>query len=153
MSKKCRVCGNEIADGVVFCQRCGKPVDYSGVMNTSTNINRAENQYSAMAITALVLGIFSLLLCWVPILGFGLEITTIIIGKIEMSNNRNAKSKTMAKIGFTLGIIALALGIILLLWMWIESLISEASSAGFEAGYNSGYDSGYNVPWYNKIFN
>lgn len=64
-----------------------------------------------MAIAALILGICSLVFCWVPILGFGCGIAATILGAI--GKNKNPDKRGMAIAGLVMGIIGVVLGVII----------------------------------------
>lgn len=63
-----------------------------------------------MAITALILGICSLVFCAAPFLGVGCGIAATILGAI--GKNKNPDKRGMAIAGLIMGIVGIVLGVI-----------------------------------------
>jgi len=75
-----------------------------------------------MAIASLVLGICSLVLFWIPWLGFLLGILAIIFGGVSTSQIRKDPGlggRGMAVAGLVCGIIGVAIWVILIIWIGI----------------------------------
>jgi len=67
---------------------------------------------SGAAITSLVFGILSIILGWVPLLGWATWIIAIVLGLVALNNikkNRNLSGRRLAIAGLILGIIAFVL--------------------------------------------
>lgn len=87
-----------------------------------------------MAIAALILGISSLVFCWVPFLGIGLAIAATITG----AKGKNDPTKRgMAMAGMIMGIIAIVLSAI-----FTTCTMCTLCAAGTELA-SSGYSSSY----------
>jgi thiamine transporter ThiT len=67
-----------------------------------------------MAVAALVLGILSIVLSWIPYVDFVLAVLAIIFGAVGLSaaNKRGGAGKGMAITGLVLGVVTIVLGII-----------------------------------------
>ena len=129
----CYNCGHKLEDGVRFCEKCGIPVAVSSPveetpaeeMNPAAEESAAQQvpptgqynppQYAAPAaedgskvfsILSLVLGIFSVLFFWVPILMFVPEILSALFGIIGLIKR---SGKGMALAGLILAIVSFAL--------------------------------------------
>ncbi len=125
-------------------EQANQPVQPGGYPPSSSYSNQynANNQYNAyqvpgmsqaepgsgLAIAGLVVGIGSLVFCWIPFLGF----LAAIIGIILSAMGRRAVSRrTIAIVGFVLSIIALVIGLIwsALFFAGIIAAINSASSS------------------------
>lgn len=80
----------------------------------------APQQGNGMAVAALVLGIVSLVLSWVPFFDWILGALAIIFGAIGMSaaKQRGGAGRGMAVAGLVLGIITVALGVLFVFWVF-----------------------------------
>ena len=86
-----------------------------------------------MAIAALILGISSLVCCWIPFLGIGLSIAATILG----AKGKNDPEKSgMAKAGMIMGIIAIVLSCIFTTCiMCTGCAIGSAASSSYSSYY------------------
>ncbi len=75
---------------------------------------------NGMAVAALVLGILSVVLSWLPFFDWVLAALAIIFGAVGISraNQRMGAGKGMAVAGVILGIITIALGLAFFLWIF-----------------------------------
>lgn len=141
--KTCHFCGNVCSDDYKFCNRCGRPLDTDGSSSDSGNYKGGgqnayysrNSGYSApgnfsgygwecrtnpYAIASLVLGIIGLVFMCAKFTGFIPSILAIIFGfvassRISSSGGRE-KGGGMATAGITLGIIAVSLSVIALIF-------------------------------------
>jgi len=77
---------------------------------------------SGLAIASLVCGICSLVLFWVPVLGFLLGILAIIFGGVAISQTRrdpDLRGRGMAIAGLVCGIVGILGWVILIVWIGI----------------------------------
>ena len=124
----CAKCGKEMDDNAKYCPSCGadttvQPVS-SGQPVPSEQPSYQQASYSEPAYTeqtapsgagvgAMVCGIISLVLFWVPIVGLVLGIiATILGGKGRQTLPPDKRGMSLA--GFIMGIIGMAIGIIIL---------------------------------------
>ena len=92
------------------------------------NVNQPKKQ--GMAVAAMVLGILSILIGWIPVvgwfMGFPMALLAIILGAVAIGQvNKQPHEfggKGMAITGLVLGIVTLALA--LLFWLVVGSLIA-----------------------------
>lgn len=121
----CAKCGKEMDGTARFCPACG--AEASGVAtqaavqepDTAANADALPEEPSGSggAVGALVCGIISLVLCWIPfvcIVGFALGIVAVVLGA-KAKKNTSKNKKGMAATGFVLGIIALAVSAIMII--------------------------------------
>jgi len=97
-----------------------------------------ENKSKIWGIIALILGIFALILCWVPFLGLLLGITGLIISIVGI---KKQSAKGIAIAGLVLSILTLIVAI-------ISSLISGTIIYFLLSGNNTQTSSSTNVPEY-----
>lgn len=86
-----------------------------------------EDKIGVLAIVSLVLGIVSILCCWIPFFNFVLGAVALVLGIIELRNINKGisseKGKVMAIIGLILGGIILLWGIISIFTIGISSIL------------------------------
>jgi hypothetical protein len=89
-----------------------QPYPYGGVV--------AQPQGNGLAVTALVLGIISIVFSWVPFFDWVLAVLAIIFGAIGIStaNKRGGAGKGMAVAGLILGVITVVLGVIFVIYVF-----------------------------------
>ena len=87
-----------------------------------------------MAIAALILGISSLVCCWIPFLGIGLSIAATILGA---KGKNNPEKRGMAMAGMIMGIIAIVLSCIFTTCTMCTQC--AAGSAASSSSYSSYY--------------
>ena len=132
--KYCAHCGSALQDTDAFCTNCGassvekadsgfatayrpeagfNPADTQSTPLNATDfidpVVAAENKKNATK--ALVFGILSLVLCYIPILNIIFAILAKGTGKKVLANNPTGVAKVFARIGNILGIVGLALSI------------------------------------------
>jgi serine/threonine protein kinase len=85
--------------------------------NPVTNNNLSQSKNNGLATTSMILGIIGLIFCWVPILGFFINLVALVLGSIGQKdmNNKPALNKSQAVAGLVLGIIGLSIGLIFIL--------------------------------------
>lgn len=108
----CPNCRNEIPEGSAFCNNCGAAVSAQNrmqpyaqpVTNTeATQVQAAERK--GFSIASMVLGITSLILWLIPLLGFPATITGLVLGIL----GRKRGARKMAIAGIILCVITLLL--------------------------------------------
>jgi hypothetical protein len=89
-----------------------QPYPYGGAV--------AQPQGNGLAVTALVLGIISIVFSWVPFFDWVLAILAIIFGAVGISaaNKRGGVGKGMAVAGLVLGLITVVLGVIFVIYVF-----------------------------------
>jgi hypothetical protein len=89
-----------------------QPYPYGGAV--------AQPQGNGLAVTALVLGIISIVFSWVPFFDWVLAILAIIFGAVGISaaNKRGGVGKGMAVAGLILGLITVVLGVIFVIYVF-----------------------------------
>lgn len=115
----CKNCGSEIPDGTLFCSKCGKATAETnqwGPTNYQPYTQQPRNPQDGrgLSITALVLGICGVALCWLPSLNvivLACGILGIVFGYIGRKKSIAAygKASGLATAGFVLGIIGTAI--------------------------------------------
>jgi|GEM_PF-1350569 len=121
MSIRCSYCNAENPDGSKFCNQCGHSLTPHLVSPSAPQVLPMAQPASGRAVTALVLGIVSLVF-----VGFVAGIPAMILGKIEKDEIAAGRSpisgESLARIGFWLGFagtvwsgLMLVIGILLLL--------------------------------------
>ena len=84
--------------------------------------NSSNTQSSSAGIIALVCGIVSIVMCWVPLVGLACSIIGIIFGSRGMKNNQG---KGLAIAGLVTGIIGLILSAFYtIFWIWYGTFLS-----------------------------
>jgi|FLOH01.1.fsa_nt_gi uncharacterized membrane protein len=84
------------------------------------------SEINGMAIASFVLGIVSLLLFWIPILGWILFVLAIVFGFIalnQLKKNKKQEGKGFAMTGLITGFVSLALSIIIGI-IWLAAIAS-----------------------------
>ena len=100
------------------------------VAYATPTFTRPTSKQVGMAVASMVLGILSILIGWIPIVGWFLgsimALLAIILGAIAMSNANKRPAefggKGMAVTGLVLGIISIGLAI--LFWVMVGSFIA-----------------------------
>ena len=108
----CPNCRNEVPEGSAFCNKCGAAVPAGAqmqsytqpAMNTQTIETQAPER-KGFSIASLVLGITSLILWLIPLLGFPATITGLVLGIL----GRKRGARKMAIAGIILCVITLLL--------------------------------------------
>lgn len=118
-------------------------------------INNGGNEVTksnSMAIVGMVLGIISIVLCWVPIVGLILAIIGIVLGVKGLKSSRelNGKGKGMGIAGISCGSVGTVLSVIyLIVWIFTALILKEAYDVvddeldSYKKVYNS-YNYSYN---------
>jgi hypothetical protein len=83
----------------------------------SKNIENNNDKTAGVAIAALILGILTIVIGWIPVLGQGLGIAAIVCGiiGINKANNEKMAGKGIAIAGIVLGVIGLLISLIVLI--------------------------------------
>ncbi len=84
--------------------------------------NGSNKESSSAGITALVCGIVSIVMCWVPLIGLVSAIIGIVFGSKGM---KKVQGKGMAIAGLVTGIIGLILSVLYtVFWIWYGVALS-----------------------------
>lgn len=112
----CPKCGAVQNEGAVFCNVCGSRMNYAVQAQPTTN---APSESKAMQIVGFVLGLVSLVLCWVGVIpqvwALGILITLmaiagIVLSSISLRQARNAgERKGLGIAGLVLAIVGVSL--------------------------------------------
>ena len=103
-------------------------------MDNNNDVIRNSNGNNTEAIVSMILGILSVVLCWLPIVGLILAIIAIVLGVRGLKKaNEVEKGKGFAIAGLSCGIVGLVLNIIYsfvwLIWgMLFKTLIDESGN-------------------------
>ncbi len=117
----CAKCGKEMDDNVKFCPSCGADAAAPTISEPS-QASFSEPAYSEQpessgtGVGAMVCGIISLVLCWIPIVGLVLGIVAVVLGG-KGRQTLPPDKRGMALAGFIMGIIGMVIGIIMLIAM------------------------------------
>lgn len=107
----CKNCGQEISDGINFCPKCGTSLntnDTNFVRNyTEANMfsNQKPPENKGLSVASLTLGVVGLLAWLLPLVGFPIIITGLILGII----GRKRGGKGLGTVGIVLCVITLIL--------------------------------------------
>ena len=115
-------------------------------------LNGNNNQNNTMAITGMILGILSIVFCWIPILGLVLAIIGLILGVKGLNNAKQmeGKGKGMGIAGVSCGSVGIVLSIIYtIFWIFTVLIVKETINAydtytNRNSLYNYNYNSIYN---------
>ena len=143
----CESCGSSVPDGQAFCSNCGarvtqaapqaapaqpvyqpvaQPVQpvYQPIAQPAVQpVMVQQPKSSGMAIAGLIMGIFTLVFCWVPVVGFILGILGLIFSIVGITKkNGGAKGAAIA------GLVMTILGAIISVIMFAAVLASGTSS-------------------------
>lgn len=109
MAKFCKNCGSELKEGADVCVKCGKVI-----AEENTQVSTGTNPAQGSSVAALITGIASVVLSWIPWVSFaalGSGIAAIILG--AKARKKSPAGKTgMATAGLVLGIIGVCLSAI-----------------------------------------
>ncbi len=116
--KNCFNCGAQIADEMAICGACGtkQPVAAPGSASSTPNYY-TQGSYTAkprntMGLVGFILGIASLVLAWVPLIGLGCAIAGFICSFKGCRMNNTTYNTAYAVIGRILSIIGGVIGIL-----------------------------------------
>ncbi len=126
-------------------------------VNQNSNNNQNSND-NTTAIVSMVLGIISVILCWVPIIGLALGIVSLVFATKGLKKSRIInKGKGFSIAGISCGSVGIALNVFYTI-MWIfmgfimkytyDTIENEIDNNLYK--YNSSYNSTYNHN-YNSI--
>lgn len=108
------------------------------IMQTQTPINQPVSA-GGLAIAAMVIGIVSLIIGWVPFLGFCIGITAIILGIVAL---KKKQSKGMSITGIITGAVSIVWNIVISI-IFIVSILGAAITAGEITNEYGNYYSDY----------
>lgn len=117
----CKNCGHTLKDGTTLCPGCGAPVKSNAAMAPARPVAEVPTGSgdTSLSTTAMILGIVSFVLTFVPFLAWGALITSIIglcfASKATKSAKAENRTDTPAVLGLTFSIIALVISAIPLL--------------------------------------
>lgn len=120
-------------------------------VNQNSNNNQNSND-NTTAIVSMVLGIISVILCWVPIIGLALGIVSLVFATKGLKKSRIInKGKGFSIAGISCGSVGIALNVFYTI-MWIfmgfimkytyDTIENEVDNNLYK--YNSSYNSIYN---------
>lgn len=115
----CKYCGSKLMNNAKFCTNCGNNTEIEEV-KTEIVENKVNNTGSETA--ALVLGIISLILFFIPVIGLILGIISLILGS-------NYKKKTGKSVGFALGLAGTILNVVFTLFILLIVFIALVDTA------------------------
>lgn len=125
--KFCSNCGKELKDGADVCVSCGKAVNGASAPVTGAG---TTNPVQGACVAALVCGILSVILGWVPIVCFvalALGIVAIVLG-VKGRKGSPAGKTGLATAGMVIGIIGVCLASIYsLCYICAGSVIDDAA--------------------------
>lgn len=135
----CAKCGKEMDDNAKFCPSCGADATVPTVseqpsyQQPSYDEPAYTEQSSGTGVGAMVCGILSLVLCWLPIVGLVLGIVATILGG-KGRRTLPPDKRGMALAGFIMGIIGMVIGIGMLVAM-IIALVFVGSAFSMFGSY------------------
>jgi hypothetical protein len=157
----CESCGSQVPDGQSFCSNCGAPVVQAApqpaaqpaqpvyqqpvaqpvqpVVQVQPVVVQAAQpapaaKSSGLAIAGLIMGIFTLIFCWVPVVGFILGVLGLIFSIAGIAK-KNGGAKGAAIAGLIMTIIGAIISVVMLgavLTAGTSSYIDAAESAAAE---------------------
>lgn len=124
---KCFKCGAEIPAGKMACEKCGAIVfggqtanmTANGTTGSVSNETPRLQQFSGepggsgFSVASMVLGILSLVFCWLPIFSIPMGIVATALGGIAIYRQNSGRGMAIA--GLTCAIIALAFDVLLII--------------------------------------
>ena len=117
----CANCGEKIDDGVKFCMKCGTaiggmpnvpviPLSQQPAIVLENNSTEVKKKYNIMALIGFLLGLVSLLLSFLGIVGIlACVFSGVGLGKF---NAETEKNKWMAVLGIILGILSIGYALV-----------------------------------------
>ena len=135
----CESCGSQVPDGQSFCSNCGAPVVQAApqpaaqpaqpvyqqpvaqpvqpVVQVQPVVVQAAQpapaaKSSGLAIAGLIMGIFTLIFCWVPVVGFILGVLGLIFSIAGIAK-KNGGAKGAAIAGLIMTIIGAIISVVL----------------------------------------
>lgn len=144
----CESCGSSVPDGQAFCSNCGAPVNQAAQAQPVYQqpvaqpvqpvyqqpvvaqpvvqpviVQQPAAKSSGLAIAGLIMGIFTLIFCWVPVVGFILGILGLIFSIAGIAKkNGGAKGAAIA------GLVMTIIGAIISVVMFAAVLATSTSS-------------------------
>ena len=118
----CTKCGRQIQDGHCYCPNCGNPVlvtdeDFprgNYEVSESNPQTQHKGPWNCFANAGHILGLISIITCWIPIIGF-FACATGTVGIVMASLGKRSTEDAFvrkANIGLTLSIVGMIVGII-----------------------------------------
>ncbi len=100
----CTKCGNKLSKEDKFCTKCGNEINIDKVYSEYTDSNNTNS-------LSIILGVFSLLMFWFPLVGIILGIGAIVLAKKYKKENDKSSG------GLVLGIVGLVLSILVIIFI------------------------------------
>ena len=118
----CTKCGKQIQEGQCYCPNCGTPVLVTDEDFPRANDDVAEctpqpqrkGPWNSFARAGHILGLISIITCWIPIIGF-FACATGTVGIVMASLGKRSTEDAFlrkASIGLTLSIVGMIIGIV-----------------------------------------
>lgn len=128
--------------------------NYGPINENGTN----KNGDNTPSIVSMVLGILSIILCWLPIIGLILGIIAVVLATkgMKIANEVN-KGKGFAIAGISCGATGIVLNVIYsLMWLFMGFIFKmtydELNNYDYNTTYNRSYNSSYNRTYdYNDV--
>ena len=141
---RCKYCGQEVLEEANFCNNCGanlkeETIEQEEIKDAEMINESNENQqaplkcWSIFAKVSKILGIVSLCICWIPIVGlFGIlpGIPGIVFGALGKKAN-NDEANANAKKGFVMSLIGSIIAVSFYLLIFIVLFILGAIASAF----------------------
>lgn len=110
----CNKCGKELESGASFCSFCGAKVETVEVVGERVDLTKEpRGPWKAFGLVGFILGIVSLAMSWIPMVGFIFSMVLGITGIVLSSlGKRSVINHSKANTGLTLSIISLPVGFI-----------------------------------------
>ena len=134
--KNCFNCGAQIADELAVCGACGtrQPIaapDTNSVPNYYTQGSYTPKPRNTPGLIGFILGIASIVLAWIPLIGLGCAITGLIFSLKGRKLVPPTYNTAYAVIGLILSIIGGVIGVIYTIAMIILIVAAVASALMF----------------------
>ncbi|MBQ3099817.1 MAG: zinc-ribbon domain-containing protein [Clostridia bacterium] len=116
--KFCEKCGNQLPDEAAFCPACGMSFASAPAGNNASGPNYyVQGSYTPRprntpGLVGFILGIVSIVLAWIPLLGLGAAITGLIFSLKGYKLGKPTANTAYSVIGLILSIIGGVIGVL-----------------------------------------